>query len=342
MKTKRGFFNSKARILQQMILEGRDCRRRILLYAPEKEKSKPKFRKVKKIALRKRTNGVIIEGMIWHSRIAMFFLLAAVFFGGGCRPLSKSSVDEKKEAHYLAGKKYLVNRKPERAIEAFEKSLLVIPDSASAHLELGSLYLEGEFQNPARAIYHFEKMLRLREDHHMAEEVRNHIDKCKMKIAGEVEPLPGSTQTSEEMKRLLRENKKLEEDKEKLKGKVSQLQGEIGKLKLSLDSRMVVPRSPYPDSGEGNLLAGQNSSPPALNRALPTAANPANPPKPPENRRFIKHILDQGDSFYALARKYGSSAKAIQRANPSMHPKRLQIGAVVNIPLSSTFTASTQ
>ncbi len=296
---------------------------------------------MRNLALHKRTNGVIIEDMNWHSRIATFFLLASVVFGGGCNPLDNSFVDEKKEAHYLAGKKYLVNRKPERAIEAFEKSLLVIPDSASAHLELGILYLEEEFQNPARAIYHFEKMLRLREDHPMAEEVRNHIDKCKMKIAGEVEPLPGATQTSEEMKRLLRENKRLEEENTKLAEKVAQLRGEIDKLKLSLD-KVAAPRSPSPNSEKENLLAGRNSPSPAGNRALPTARSPANPPTPQENRRFIKHILDQGDSFYALARKYGSSAKAIQRANPSMHPKRLQIGAVVNIPLSSTFTASTQ
>ena len=245
-------------------------------------------------------------------------------------------MDEEKEAHYLAGKKYLQNRKPERALKAFEKSLLVIPGSASAHFQLGSLNLE-EFQNPARAIYHFEKMLRLREDHHMAEEVRDHIYKCKMKIASEVAPLPGSTQTSEEMKRLMRENKRLRDENKKLTEKVAQLRGEMDKLKLSLNRH-----SPSPDSGEENLFADRNSPSPDGNHARPTARNPENPAPPRENPRFIKHILDQGDSFYALARKYGSSAKAIQSANPSMHPKRLQIGAVVNIPLSSTFTASTQ
>ena len=298
---------------------------------------------MKKHTLRKRKNGVIIEGMNWHSRIATFFLLASVVFGGGCGPLDNSFVDEKKEAHYLAGKKYLVNRKPERALEAFEKSLLVIPDSASAHFQLGSLYLGEEFQNPVLAIYHFEKMLRLREDHPMAEEVRNRVYECKKRIAREVGPLPGDTQTSEEMNRLLRENKSLKEENEELTNRTAQLRGEIGKLKLSLD-RLASPRSPSPDSGEGNLLAkaDRNSPPPAGNRALPTSENQENPPPTRENRRFIKHILDQGDSFYALARKYGSSAKAIQRANPSMHPKRLQIGAVVNIPLSTTFTASTR
>ena len=271
--------------------------------------------------------------MNWHSRIARFFLLASVVLLGGCVPLDTSSVDEEKEAHYLAGKKYLQNRKPERALKAFEKSLLVIPDSAEAHFQLASLHLE-EFQNPVQAIYHFEKMLRLREDHHMAEVARERIDDCKKKIAREVAPLPGSAQASEEMKRLIQENKKLTE-------KAAQLRGEIDKLKLSLDG-LAAPRSPSPDSGEETLFAGQNSPPPAGNRALSTARNPENPPKSQENRRFIKHILDQGDSFYALARKYGSSAKAIQRANPSMHPKRLQIGAVVNIPLSSIYTASTQ
>lgn len=270
----------------------------------------------------------------------MVFLLASILFGGGCGPLDNSVVDEKKEPHYLAGKKYRSNRQHEKALKAFEKSLLVIPKSANAHFELGSLYLEEEFQNPARAIYHFEEMLRLREDHHMAELARDSIYECKKKIALEVELLPGDTKTSEKINQLLRENKELEENKEKLTEKVSQLRGEIGKLKLSLNGA-ASPRSPSPNSGEGNLLAGQNS-PSAVNRALSTRRNPENPPKPRENPRFIKHILDQGDSFYALARKYGSSAKAIQRANPGMHPKRLQIGAVVNVPLSSTFTASTQ
>ena len=291
--------------------------------------------------MRKRTNGVIIEGMNWHSRIATFFLLASVVLLGGCGPLDNSVVDEKKEANYLAGMKYRSNRQHEKALKAFEQSLLVIPDSASAHFELGSLYLEEEFQNPARAIYHFEKMLRLREDHHMAELARDSIYDCKKRIALEVGPLPGDTKTSEEMKRLLRENKSLEEKNTKLTEKVAQLRGEMDKLKLSLD-KVAAPRSPSPNSEKENLLAGRNSPSPAGNRALPIARNLANPPTPQENRRFIKHILDQGDSFYALARKYGSSAKAIQSANPSMHPKRLQIGAVVNIPLSSTFTASTQ
>lgn len=282
----------------------------------------------------------MIKGMNWHSRIARFFLLASVVLLGGCGPLDTSSVDEEKEAHYLAGKKYLQNRKPERALNAFEKSLLVIPDSAEAHFQLASLHLE-EFQNPVQAIYHFEKMLRLREDHHMAEVVRERIDDCKKKIAREVAPLPGSTQTSEEIKRLIQENEGLKEENKKLTEKAAQLRGEIDKRKLSLD-RLAAPRSPSPNSGEETPFAGQNSPTPAGNRALSTARNLEDPPKSQENRRFIKHILDQGDSFYALARKYGSSAKAIQSANPGMHPKRLQIGAVVNIPLSSTYTASTQ
>jgi len=334
MKTKRRLFNRR-------FGKERACRQSSLQRARKGKASK--FRKVRKIALRKRRNGVIIEGMNWHSRIATFFLLAAAVFGGGCAPLDNSSVDEEKEAHYLAGKKYLVNRKPEKAIKAFEQSLLAIPDSANAHFQLGSLYLEEEFQNPVLAIYHFEKMLRLREGHHMAKEVREHIYKCKEKIASEVMPLPGAAQTREEMKLLIQKNKSLTDENGKLREKLAQLQGEIGKLKSSLE-RMASSRSPSPDSGEESLLAkaGRNSAPPAGNRLSPTAGNQENPPPPPENPRFIKHILNQGDSFYALARKYGSSLQAIQNANPSMHPKRLQIGAVVNIPLSSTFTASTR
>ena len=48
---------------------------------------------------------------------------------------------------------------------------------------------------------------------------------------------------------------------------------------------------------------------------------------------FIPYVLQRGDSFYRLARRYGTTVLAISAANPELDPLRLPVGAPVNIPL---------
>ena len=48
---------------------------------------------------------------------------------------------------------------------------------------------------------------------------------------------------------------------------------------------------------------------------------------------FVRHTVREGDSFYRLALRYGSSAAAIGAANPQLDPLRLPIGSVVRVPL---------
>jgi len=47
----------------------------------------------------------------------------------------------------------------------------------------------------------------------------------------------------------------------------------------------------------------------------------------------VLHILARGDSFYRLARRYGSSVAAIEAANPGLDPLRLPVGTAVTVPL---------
>ncbi len=48
---------------------------------------------------------------------------------------------------------------------------------------------------------------------------------------------------------------------------------------------------------------------------------------------YVPYTLRRGDSFYRLARRYGSTVQAISAANPDLDPLRLPVGAVVNVPL---------
>lgn len=48
---------------------------------------------------------------------------------------------------------------------------------------------------------------------------------------------------------------------------------------------------------------------------------------------YVNHTVRRGDSFYRLARRWGSSIEAIAAANPDSDPLRLRVGDSVTVPL---------
>lgn len=71
-----------------------------------------------------------------------------------------------------------------------------------------------------------------------------------------------------------------------------------------------------------NGLAADGIAGPATHRALH-----------PWYVGYVNHTLRPGDSFYRLARRYGSSVSAIAAANPGLDPLRLPVGKGVRVPL---------
>jgi len=52
----------------------------------------------------------------------------------------------------------------------------------------------------------------------------------------------------------------------------------------------------------------------------------------PYIRGYIRYTVKRGDTFYSIARRYGTSADAITVANPSLNPRNLTIGQVITVP----------
>ena len=252
--------------------------------------------------------------------------------GGGCGRFTAASVDEEKEAHYLAGKSRLYSHDYRGAMEAFEKALRVIPQSAAAHLELGLLNYK-QFGNHAEAIHHFQKMLEYRPDHPVGERIKDHIKACKLALATEVTLPPVNQRIEMEMKRLIKEN-------EGLTNLVAQLEGQVSQLKVSLA------RTAVPAGGVGEVAGTTQRS---VREPLPSGTRRT--VEPPSSRRrevastarsqpmFLKHVLKSGETFYGLSSRYGLSVKEIQRVNPGLNPKTLRIGHVINIPIARTAAA---
>src|SRR4051812_28382594 len=89
----------------------------------------------------------------------------------GCLPSSRSQLDEEKEPHFLAGKSLVNSFDYDGALECFEKALEANPHSGVAHFEAGFIF-EKQKQDPAAAIYHFERFLQLRPNSGYADVVR--------------------------------------------------------------------------------------------------------------------------------------------------------------------------
>ncbi len=91
------------------------------------------------------------------------------------------------------------------------------------------------------------------------------------------------------------------------------------------------------------------------NLPVPPPTNLPPPPPPPYNVAPItaptnagdlvptgptEYVIQKGDTFAILAKKYGVSVKAIQQANPGVDPTRLKIGQKITIPQKPPGAAS--
>lgn len=55
------------------------------------------------------------------------------------------------------------------------------------------------------------------------------------------------------------------------------------------------------------------------------------------SERLLTHTVTRGDSFWSVATKYKLGVSALQAANPSIVPERLQIGAKLNLKMQEPF-----
>lgn len=102
-----------------------------------------------------------------------------------------------------------------------------------------------------------------------------------------------------------------------------------------------------PDATPDSASANANTNPaPALDATNPVVAtnppvpaapvapvNPTPPPPPPPPPAVPQdYAIAQGDTFSALAKKFGVTTKALLEANPGVEPTKLQVGQKVHVP----------
>lgn len=246
---------------------------------------------------------------------AALLLLAGVTLCG-CMPSAPG--DEEKEQFFLAGKSRVKNLDFTGAVESFEKAVEVNPRSGPAHFELGWLYDQKE-ADPAAAIYHYERFLKLSPNSGKEEMVKTRILACKQQLAQTVSLGPVTEKQQRELEQLVEENKRLREDIEKWRAYVLRLQNAANSPGATSSGQRGVQSLAVgqPDGSTPSLSASTGST-----RSAVAAVS---------GQRT--HIIKSGDTAIGIARKYGVKVDALMAANPKLDPRRLHVGQIVVIPL---------
>jgi LysM repeat protein len=242
---------------------------------------------------------------------------------GGCAP-GQGQADEEKEPHFVLGQSKVNSMDYQGAVEAFEQSLEANPQSAAAHFELGWLY-EEKMSDPAAAIYHYERYLKLNPNAGNAVLIKQHIYTCKQQLAADVLGLPSTSAAQQQLERLVETNRVLQQRVDQLADTVKQWNSYYA---IQLAARSNSPQQnfsiaqPAASSAPGETSV-QSPAMPDLTQSKTTSTKPAKP---------RTHTVVAGETAIGIARKAGVKLNELEAANPGMNPARIRVGQVLNLP----------
>ncbi len=252
-----------------------------------------------------------------------------LLFAAGCIPTRDSSQDEQRDPHFLQGMELLKEADPKGAAAAFEKALATNPQSASAHFQLGLVFQES-LNEPATAIYHYERFLKLRPTSDRVDIVRQRSNNCKMELAKLFLIAPSSPSVQKELDKLKTEVERLGLENHQLRRQVelltSQQPARSAPAPAPAAAPTAQPAQPAPAVQRMPLAASVAPAPPS------TPPSPAPAPKSAKDPATRSHVVKSGDTPATIARQHSVKLEALLAANPGLDPKRLKIGQTLNIP----------
>jgi LysM repeat protein len=243
----------------------------------------------------------------------------------GCDPPGQSQLDEEKEPHFQAGKSRVNSMDFPGAVEAFEKAIELNPRSASAHFELGWLF-DQKREDPAAAIYHYDRYLRLRPNADKAGLVKQRILACKQELAKTVSLGPVTETVQRELERMSTENKRLTEQNNQLRADLKAWMAYAASLQALTNQAAAAPEARGADASRPQTSSGSVAAPANTDRS----SRPAPTADASSNART--HTVKSGETIATIARKYGVSQQSLLSANPYVNPKRLKVGQTLSLP----------
>jgi LysM repeat protein len=255
---------------------------------------------------------------IWVWRFSCALLVLTGLAMGGCMPSGQSQLEEEKEPHFLTGMGLVNAMDYTGAVESFQKALDVNPQSASAHFQLGWLFEQKE-PDPAAAIYHYGRYLRLRPGADNSDIVKQRIEGCKQQLARTVSLGPVSEKVQHELEQLTEDKKHLTEQNKLLAEEVTKWRAYYG-TQAVLTNQAVQPSRSVQAPGPGRAPVSQISTS-LTSTGIPGVAGPGR-----------THKVSEGETMSSIARQYGVRLEALMAANPRVEPRRIRSGQTLNVP----------
>jgi LysM repeat protein len=264
-------------------------------------------------------------------------VLLALACGGCPQEGQNQSADEEKEPHFIEGSRHVNEMDYPAAIESFEKALSVNRNSARAHWELAALF-ESRVPDPAAAIYHYERFLKLRPNSGNAETVRQHILACKQDLARTVSLGPVTEKVQRDLERLIDENRRLTAENKRLNEEVQKAYAVRQSATAPSGGGAVAPvgapsRSdrvpvPPPPSGSG----ASSAKPPASATSPAGTFASGDQPRVAAGGTPRSHTVQPHETLGSIARQEGVKLEALKAANPGLDPRRLRPGQKLVMP----------
>ncbi|MFM1767783.1 MAG: LysM domain [Verrucomicrobiota bacterium] len=246
---------------------------------------------------------------LWQQR-AWLAVLIGVGLCGCSRP-AEIETDEQNNRYYRAGKEKLGALDYKGALECFERAVESNPRSPLFHFELALLYEQRE-NDYAAALYHYQRVLKLRPHAYPADNARQRIPGCRQELIK-------SDSLALLNPAVLRETERLREENAGLR---RQLEGLQAQFAAARSNAVAVVRPPAPV---------RPAEPVPGRSPVPGAAGPGTP-APVETARTRTHAVRSGDTLMGIARLHRVRLDALVAANPGLDARRMRVGQLLNVP----------
>lgn len=234
----------------------------------------------------------------------------------GCVEVAENSEDASKDPYYLDAMGKLKRMDYEGAVGAFEKALQMNPGSAPAHRELGFLH-EEHLNDPAAAIYHYQRFLKLEPESEKASFIQGRINACKEQLAHSISIATLNTKLDKKLSMLELENTRLEQQLEDMKKELSRMVQELEDCR-NANKQLTVNTS-------SNTSARTNPVQPPVSSTSPNLF--------PPRMEYKTHEVKKDEYPISICRDYGIELKDFMAANPGLDPRNVRVGQIVNIPI---------
>ena len=257
-----------------------------------------------------------------------FALLACCLLAGvGCDRLRPGDTDERREANFQSAYNLALQGLTDDAMKGYYHALEANPHNATAHRELGQIYLDRK-HDFVMAVYHFRRCQQIRTNRNDREandySIEQAIKQSQLQLAVEFNGQIGRQQAQSQFDDLKRRNAELE-------ATVARLSQQAG---LKAQANPHVPSSPPPTILEPPsrplVTDPRRVESPPTDRRVTAAKSEGAVAKPAGSPRT--HVIKSGETPAAIARQYGLTATQLMAVNKGVDAHRLRPGQVLNLP----------